>query len=78
MGLDKDRIAAALAALPAPVDPDAVDKTIGNDSWTHEVCDMCGEQCAECLDVAGEYQQFVACLGCAKKIEAAIAKATRP
>ena len=42
-GADEDEITRKLAALPTPVDPDEVDKIMGNPSWTHIVsCDICG------------------------------------
>lgn len=36
------QITAALAKLIAPIDPDEVDRIIGNTSWTTEACDECG------------------------------------
>lgn len=32
-----------LVALPKPVDPDEVDRIIGNPSWTGVTCDNCGK-----------------------------------
>lgn len=41
-GDDKDIITERLAALEKPISEDAVDRIIGNDTWTRLECDGCG------------------------------------
>ena len=76
-GRDKDNTRARLAKLAAP-DADTVNRIIGNDSWTSATCDMCSKFCTEWLEICGEYEAMTACLGCADKIAAELARARKP
>jgi hypothetical protein len=62
-----------LLALPKPVDPDAVDRIIGNKSWTAvPKCHECGTEDHDAVVEVGEepdYESNTACLclACAQK-----------
>ena len=43
-GTDRDGVAKRIEGLGATPDPDAINKIIGNDSWTYCKCDECGDE----------------------------------
>lgn len=76
-GENKNRIGEALAREPS-LNADAVNRIIGNDSWTTTYCDLCAQKSLEWLDVCGEYESAAVCLDCAAKIAAAIPEQKEP
>lgn len=67
-GLTKEQIYKGLLALGDNPNPDDVDATIGNTSWTRVCCDECGCSCEEAIEVgqACDYDSNTAviCRGC--------------
>lgn len=57
-----------LVALGPSPSLDEVDKTIGNDSWTHQTCDNCSERGSDLVMLTGvaceEYGETSLCLQC--------------
>jgi hypothetical protein len=70
-GQDKVEIRELLNALPKPVDPNEVDRIIGNTSWTYLACSECRKDAEEVVRVGHEpdYESCTAylCKACAKK-----------
>lgn len=72
---DKLAIAGQLAALPAPVDPNEVERIIGNTSWTTPpACNVCGDRKPTVIEVGEEpdYESRTAylCLECVRTMAA--------
>jgi hypothetical protein len=72
-GADKLVILRLLKQLPKPVDPDEVDRIIGNTSWTYtHHCSQCGQQSEVVIEVGQEpdYESATAwlCVPCVRKL----------
>lgn len=71
-GPDKEAIYEKLVALGDDPDPDAVDIAIGNKSWTHCICNECGNSVEYVIQVGQEpdYDSATAsiCYSCIAKI----------
>ena len=77
---EQTAIGKALHALGPDPDPDAVDKTVGNGSWTELCCDECGTYPLPAVARVGEppnYESSTAdlCLRCAAKATHLLAEA---
>lgn len=71
-GQDKTAILNALKALPEPVDPDEVDRIIGNTTWTRtHSCSSCAARPEVVIEVGEDpdYESATAwlCLACVGK-----------
>ncbi len=53
-GTDRDGVASRIEALGPTPDPDAVNKIIGNDSWTYCKCDECEQESEFVVEVGQE------------------------
>ncbi len=79
----KATIARELKKLGKSPDPDAIDRIIGNDSWTHLTCNECGDSVDAVVQVGQEpdYESATAelCIKCVKAavelLESELAKA---
>lgn len=59
-----------LVALGPTPSPNAVDSVVGNDTWTHELCDSCAEKAGEfiAIDQSFEDDTLAICRNCAEMI----------
>lgn len=60
---------AELKMLPTPIDPDKVDRIIGNDSWTQVRCDECGEYRGGYVAIGNDETCVSLCFECARQIQ---------
>lgn len=64
-----ERIYNRLIALGENPESDAVDKILGNDSWTTPLCDICDEYVESVVRLSfGGNTSYDICQSCAKKI----------
>lgn len=70
--MNKGDITEKLLNLPSPINPDEVDRIIGNQSWTWTECDECGALNVPVVQVGQvpDYESATACIceKCARKV----------
>ena len=75
-GTDRDGVAKRIKVLGRSPDPDAINKIIGNDSWTYCECDECGDEVDFVVQCGQEpdYESATAllCGGCVRRAMAIV------